>query len=53
MSFVTAGFSESSILLPTTTFYGAKLLSKGMTMRFIRVAELMEGDFRNRMENRL
>jgi len=52
MSCVTAGFSKSNILLPTTTFYGAKLLSKGMAMRFIRVAGLIEGEFRNGMENR-
>lgn len=51
MSCVTAGFSESHILLPTTTFYGAKLLSKGMPMRFIQVAGLIEGDFRNWMKN--
>jgi hypothetical protein len=41
MSCVTAGFRESNILLLTFTFYGAKLLSKGMTMRFIRVAGLI------------
>jgi hypothetical protein len=48
---VTAGFGESNILLSTTTFYGAKLLPKGMAMRFIRVAWLTEGEFRNGMEN--
>jgi hypothetical protein len=51
MSRVIAQFSESNILLPITIFYGAKLLSKDMTMRFIRVAGLIEGDFRNGMEN--
>ena len=35
MSHVTAGFSESNILLPTNKFYGANLLSKGMKIRFI------------------
>jgi len=36
----------------TTTFYGAKLLSKGTTVRFIRVAGFIECKFRNGMENR-